>query len=120
MENGHIESFNGKLRDECLNVELFYSMAAARQKLERWRRDYNEVRPHSSLGRIPPNRFASQLQNQQPQTVNFSLSPGLILEGKVKQIGLSELCQKKAGFSEFFHFGETRKTLVKIGGRGGI
>ena len=65
-ENGHIESFNGKLRDECLNVELFYSMAAARQKLERWRRDYNEIRPHSSLGRIPPNRFASQLQNQQP------------------------------------------------------
>ena len=49
MENGYIESFNGKLRDECLNVELFYSMAAARQKLERWRRDYNEIRPHSSL-----------------------------------------------------------------------
>ena len=49
MENGYIESFNGKLRDECLNVELFYSMAAARQKLERWRRDYNEIRPQSSL-----------------------------------------------------------------------
>lgn len=54
VENGYIESFNGKLRDECLNVELFYSVADARQKLERWRRDYNEHRPHSALGGLAP------------------------------------------------------------------
>lgn len=54
VENGYIESFNGKLRDECLNVELFFSVADARQKLERWRRDYNEQRPHSALGGLAP------------------------------------------------------------------
>jgi putative transposase len=41
VENGHIESFNGRLRDECLNVELFWSIEDARAKLERWRVDYN-------------------------------------------------------------------------------
>ena len=54
VENGYIESFNGKLRDECLNVELFFSVADARQKLEHWRKDYNEHRPHSALGGLAP------------------------------------------------------------------
>lgn len=54
VENGFIESFNGKLRDECLNTELFFTLEDARQKLERWRRDYNEQRPHSALGGLPP------------------------------------------------------------------
>lgn len=54
VENGFIESFNGKLRDECLNTEIFFTLEDARQKLERWRRDYNEQRPHSALGGLPP------------------------------------------------------------------
>jgi putative transposase len=49
VENGYIESFNGRLRDECLNGEIFFDLTDAREKLERWRRDYNEHRPHSSL-----------------------------------------------------------------------
>ncbi|MCP4855060.1 MAG: IS3 family transposase, partial [Fuerstiella sp.] len=53
-ENGFIESFNGKLRDELLNVELFDSLLEARVLTERWRRHYNVVRPHSSLGYRPP------------------------------------------------------------------
>jgi transposase InsO family protein len=48
-ENGYNESFNGKLRDELLNGEIFYSLAEARYLIERWRRHYNQVRPHSSL-----------------------------------------------------------------------
>lgn len=68
-ENGHIESFNGKLRDECLNVELFYSMAAARQKLERWRRDYNEVRP-----RWPTSGVQWKKQSE-PRQANFLPTP---------------------------------------------
>ncbi|MDG2128715.1 MAG: transposase, partial [Fuerstiella sp.] len=53
-ENGFIESFNGKLRDELLNVELFNTLLEARVLTERWRRHYNVVRPHSSLGyRLP-------------------------------------------------------------------
>ncbi|GAB2897246.1 hypothetical protein GCM10027202_26290 [Microvirgula curvata] len=49
-DNAFIESFNGSLRDECLNVHWFLSLADARDKIERWRQDYNEFRPHSSLG----------------------------------------------------------------------
>ncbi len=53
-ENGYIESFNGKLRDELLNGEIFYTLTEAKVLVERWRRDYNTVRPHSSLGYRPP------------------------------------------------------------------
>jgi putative transposase len=58
MQNGTIESFNGKFRDECLNEHWFQSLQQAREAVASWRRDYNEVRPHSSIGRIPPARFA--------------------------------------------------------------
>jgi putative transposase len=53
-ENGYIESFNGKLRDELLNGEIFYTVQEARVLIEMWRRHYNQVRPHSSLGYRPP------------------------------------------------------------------
>ena len=53
-ENGYIESFNGKLRDELLNGEIFTSLQEARILIEAWRREYNGVRPHSSLGYRPP------------------------------------------------------------------
>ena len=53
-ENAFIESFNGRLRDECLNEEVFDSLAHARRVLARWRHDYNHVRPHSSLGGLTP------------------------------------------------------------------
>jgi putative transposase len=57
-ENGFIESFNGKLRDECLNAELFSDLVDARRKLEAWRREYNEDRPHSSIGNLTPVEYA--------------------------------------------------------------
>ena len=53
-ENGYCESFNGKLKDECLNGEIFYSLKEARVVIEKWRVAYNTVRPHSSLGYRPP------------------------------------------------------------------
>lgn len=53
-ENGYIESFNGKLRDELLNYEIFYSLKEAQVMIEQWRRRYNTKRPHSSLGYKPP------------------------------------------------------------------
>jgi len=57
-ENGYVESFNGKLRDECLNGELFLSLAEARYVVDRWRMDYNHHRPHSRLGWMTPAAFA--------------------------------------------------------------
>ena len=53
-ENGYNESFNGKLRDELLNGEIFYSLAQAVVLVEQWRREYNTVRPHSACGGFPP------------------------------------------------------------------
>ena len=60
MQNGYIESFNGKFRDECLNEHWFQTLSQARSEIAIWRQDYNEVRPHSSLGRIPPAEFAQR------------------------------------------------------------
>jgi len=64
MQNGYIESFNGKFRDECLNEQWFETLAQARAAISVWRQDYNEVRPHSSCGRMPPAKFAA-LRRQQ-------------------------------------------------------
>jgi putative transposase len=58
IDNGYIESFNGRLRDECLNVETFFGLSDVREKLERWRQDYNQVRPHSALADRSPEEFA--------------------------------------------------------------
>ena len=58
MENGYVESFNGRFRDECLNSHWFTSMEDARTIIETWRVDYNEHRPHSSLGQLTPADFA--------------------------------------------------------------
>ena len=57
-EHGYIESFNGKLRDECLNTNWFLSLDDAKRKIEAWREHYNESRPHASLGYVPPREFA--------------------------------------------------------------
>ena len=70
-DNSHIESFNGRLRDECLNVHQFFSLADARTKLETWRVDYNQQRPHGSLGQLTPSEFVSQ--RQQPRTSEAAL-----------------------------------------------
>ncbi len=75
VENGYIESFNGRLRDECLNVSLFFSLEDAREKLEQWRQDYNRARPHSALGDQAPEAFAaawSRSASSDPE-----LAPGL-------------------------------------------
>jgi putative transposase len=64
-ENGYNESFNGKLRDELLNGEIFYTLKEAKVLIEQWRRHYNTVRPHSSLGYRPPA----------PQAILYSPDP---------------------------------------------
>jgi putative transposase len=56
-ENGYVESFHGRLRDECLNVHLFFSVEDARQKVEAWRQDYNTERPHGSLNGLTPQEY---------------------------------------------------------------
>jgi len=62
MQNGHIESFNGRFRDECLNANWFRNVFDARQKISIWRNDYNRARPHSSLDYRTPDEFAAHWQ----------------------------------------------------------
>jgi len=66
VQNAFIESFNSKLRDECLNEYVFTTLAEARAIIEGWRQDYNHLRPHSSLGALTPVEFAT-LNGQKKQ-----------------------------------------------------
>ena len=67
VQNAFVESFNSRLRDECLNEHVFLTLAEARETIEAWRYDYNHLRPHSSLGALTPIEFAMlKRQQQQP------------------------------------------------------
>ena len=68
-DNPFIESFNGSLRDECLNTNWFMSLQDAQEKIETWRQDYNHFRPHSSLDDVPPALFAKQFYESQPSRI---------------------------------------------------
>jgi putative transposase len=82
VENGYIESFNGRLRDECLNVEWFTSLSDAREKLAAWRDHYNHRRPHSALDDRAPASFAALHANRPPR---FALSILDKANGKPRQ-----------------------------------
>jgi len=64
IQNAHIESFNARLREECLDEHVFVSLDDARCKIEKWPVEYNRQRPHSSLGKLTPEEFAARAVNQ--------------------------------------------------------
>lgn len=72
-ENGFIESFNGKLRDECLNANQFLSLEDARSKIEAWRIDYNLHRPHSALGNMTPREHLRRATTEDDGAAFFSI-----------------------------------------------
>lgn len=72
MQNAFIESFNGTFRDDCLNQHWFTSLAEARLLINHWRHEYNTLRPHSSIGRIPPNSFALMFPPNYPHSIPLS------------------------------------------------
>lgn len=73
VENAFIESFNGRLREECLNQAVFHSLDNAREEIERWRQDYNHHRPHSALNYLTPAEFRELHQPPNGQTANLSV-----------------------------------------------
>ena len=75
-DNAHVESFNGTLRAECLDVHWFATLTEAKQVIEDWRREYNDSRPHRSLGERTPSEFACQIAAQREL-------PGLQETGKL-------------------------------------
>jgi len=75
-ENPYIESFNGKFRDECLNREIFTTAREAQEVVERWRREYNEFRPHSSLGYMTPSEFSLRYGSSSRPPVSLRFHSG--------------------------------------------
>jgi putative transposase len=76
-QNAFIESFNGRFRDECLNEHWFANLGEARRIIEAWRLDYNQDRPHSALGYLTPNEFASSLQGLTPAVMTSNAQSGI-------------------------------------------
>lgn len=89
MENGYTESFNDKLRNECLNENWFASLREAREILEAWRIDYNSIRPHSSLGYQTPEDFAASRQVQAPGCARLvAVAPPGACTGKTERVSV--------------------------------
>ncbi len=89
MQNGYLESFSGRLRDECLNANWFISIVDAKQKVERWRVEYNGERPHSSLAYRTPTEYAevcseltSRMDAIPPNRPSLVASSTAVLAGK--------------------------------------
>ena len=91
VENAFIESFNGRLRDECLNVHQFTSLAEAQAIIEAWRMDYNQRRPHSSLGHLTPNEFIAQRQGIRPPKRSSALVKDCFVTGPTSTVSSSPL-----------------------------
>ena len=85
VQNAFIESFNSRLRDECLNEHVFVKLSEAREIIEAWRHDYNHVRPHSSLGALTPIEFANQ-QGDRPLELVWGSAAGPLLNRPAKGI----------------------------------
>ncbi len=74
VENAYIESFNGRLREECLNQHAFVSLDDARKRIEVWRTDYNTVRQHSALGQLAPDQFRQLHQLTTGEITNLRMA----------------------------------------------
>jgi len=91
MQNGHVESFHGKLRDECLNASWFGNLWDARAKIGAWRKEYNEERPHSSLGYVAPREFARRVAALRSPTAPYEPQMAPLPEANAMQLGDSSV-----------------------------
>ena len=91
VQNAHVESFHGKLRDECLNASWFGNLWEARTKIAGWKKKYNEERPHSSLGYVPPAVYARRIAALRPPTADSAPQFGKRQEAKVMNSGVSSV-----------------------------
>ncbi len=87
VQNAHVESFHGKLRDECLNASWFANLFEARRKIAAWRKEYNEERPHSSLGYRTPAAFAQQIAALRSPTAPYEPQFAPLPEAEAMQSG---------------------------------
>lgn len=93
MQNGHVESFNGRFRDECLNANWFINLNDARRKINCWREEYNVERPHSSLGYRTPEEYAktcSELTSRMALAI-APVRPSTLVDGTAVLAGKGSL-----------------------------
>ena len=95
MQNGHVESFNGRFRDECLNHNWFTTLADAKEKIERWRMEYNAERPHSSLAYRTPEEYA-QICSRPTNRMDITALPS----GRPSEITESQNGTRGQGFAD--------------------
>jgi putative transposase len=88
MDNGLVESFNGRFRDECLNLHWFISLDDARHRIESWRLDYNHVRPHSALGNRAPSKAAQAAERRSSVSTSAPPPPPTPSEGPISRSNL--------------------------------
>jgi putative transposase len=96
MQNGHVESFHGKLRDECLNASWFGNLSESRTKIGAWRKEYNEERPHSSLGYLAPREFARRVAALRSPTAPCKPQLAPPPHGEAMQLGDSSVVRSRA------------------------
>ncbi|MER9508796.1 transposase, partial [Mesorhizobium sp. M0579] len=96
-QNGFVESFNGRFRDECLNETLFSTLTQARAAIDLWKEDYNQNRPHSALGNITPIEFAIKmaLENRPHEVRNETPDSPLNWREQGSQVTTSGFCWKR-------------------------
>lgn len=120
MQNGHVESFNGRLRDECLNASWFHNLTDAKRKIEQWRKEYNGERPHSSLGYRTPEEYArvcsrltSRMDAIPPDRPSAGVDRTAVLAGKGSPAAASETrpCLLRAA---------VQTSSIATGGSGGM
>ena len=85
-QNGHVESFHNRLRDECLNQEWFLSLAEARVVIENWRKKYNRIHPHSHLGFLSPDMFAKYWQQAKQRVLGSGQATPSLHQGLLPQL----------------------------------
>src|SRR5579859_5096850 len=91
VQNAFIESFHGRLREECLNASWFQNLWDARRKVAAWRKEYNEERPHSSLGYLTPSEFARREQALRSPTAPCAPALGPCAESETRRLGDSSV-----------------------------
>ena len=121
MQSGHVESFNGRFRDECLNMNWFINLSDARRKIEAWRKEYNKERPHSSLDYRTPDEFAkacseltSRMAATPPDRPSESGNRTAVLAGK------GSLAPCPGGHALVGSAPPCKRNVIATGGSGGM
>jgi putative transposase len=106
MQNGHVESFNGRLRDECLNTSWFANLWDARWKITRWRWHYNTRRPHSQLGYRTPEQFARSLSSAPSPSPESNHATAAPPQGQALRAPTAALTLHRCRAQEIYYDGE--------------